>query len=129
MEQNYDIRNRELLAVKLPLEGWPHWLEGVEVPFIVPALRIHPHCYHICTAKRQNFHWAVFLGRFNFNIYLITLPKLSSVRKTVTVVLDHAFRIHGLPVNMVSDRGPQFVSVLSTAGGDCDSFLLVSPAD
>ncbi len=29
---------------------------------------------------------------------------------TATIVLDHVFRIHGLPVDVVSDRGPQFVS-------------------
>ncbi|CAM4667952.1 unnamed protein product [Leuciscus chuanchicus] len=34
-ERNYDIGNRELLAVKLALEEWRHWLEGSGVPFIV----------------------------------------------------------------------------------------------
>ncbi|KAI2655557.1 Transposon Tf2-8 polyprotein [Labeo rohita] len=27
-EQNYDVGNRELLAIKLALEEWHHWLEG-----------------------------------------------------------------------------------------------------
>lgn len=34
-EQNYDIGNRELLAIKLALEEWRHWLEGVDHPFEV----------------------------------------------------------------------------------------------
>ena len=34
-ERNYDVGNRELLAVKLALEEWRHWLEGAEHPFIV----------------------------------------------------------------------------------------------
>ncbi len=34
-ERNYDIGNRELLAVKLALEEWRHWLESVGSPFIV----------------------------------------------------------------------------------------------
>ncbi|KAK3570309.1 hypothetical protein QTP86_017170 [Hemibagrus guttatus] len=34
-EQNYDIRNRDLLAIKLALEVWRHWLEGVNHPFKV----------------------------------------------------------------------------------------------
>lgn len=34
-ERNYDIGNRELLAVKLASEEWHHWLEGAGVPFIV----------------------------------------------------------------------------------------------
>lgn len=32
-EQNCDIGNRELLAVKLALEEWCHWLEGAIQPF------------------------------------------------------------------------------------------------
>ena len=34
-EQNYDIGNKELLAIKLVLEEWQQWLEGAQVPFQV----------------------------------------------------------------------------------------------
>ena len=34
-EGNYDVANRELLAVKLVLEGWRHWLEGASHHFLV----------------------------------------------------------------------------------------------
>lgn len=34
-QSNYDIGNRELLAVKMNLEEWKHWLEGAEKPFLV----------------------------------------------------------------------------------------------
>ena len=34
-ERNYDIGNRELLAVKLALEEWRHWLEGTKQPSLV----------------------------------------------------------------------------------------------
>ncbi|KAI5619999.1 hypothetical protein C0J50_20436 [Silurus asotus] len=34
-ELNYEIGNRELLAIKLALEEWRHWLEGAVHPFIV----------------------------------------------------------------------------------------------
>lgn len=33
-EQSYDLRNRELLAVKLALKERRHWLEGAELSFI-----------------------------------------------------------------------------------------------
>uniref|UniRef100_A0A8C1LRZ5 Gypsy retrotransposon integrase-like protein 1 n=1 Tax=Cyprinus carpio TaxID=7962 RepID=A0A8C1LRZ5_CYPCA len=68
-ERNYDIGNRELLAVKLALEEWRHWLEGAEVPFIVWT--DHKNLEYIRTAKRLNSRqarWALFFGRFNFNI-------------------------------------------------------------
>ncbi|KAL1023302.1 hypothetical protein UPYG_G00038940, partial [Umbra pygmaea] len=32
-ERNYDVGNRELLAIKLALEEWRHWLEGSTHPF------------------------------------------------------------------------------------------------
>lgn len=34
-ERNYDVGNRELLAMKLALEEWRHWLEGANQPFII----------------------------------------------------------------------------------------------
>lgn len=34
-ERNYDIGNQELLAVKLALEEWQHWLERAKLPFLV----------------------------------------------------------------------------------------------
>ncbi len=34
-ERNYDIGNRELLAIKLALEEWRHWLEGAAHPFLI----------------------------------------------------------------------------------------------
>ncbi|KAG1941543.1 retrotransposable element [Pimephales promelas] len=51
-ECNYDIGNRELLAVKLALEEWHHWLEGSGVPFIVWT--DHRNLEYIRSAKRLN---------------------------------------------------------------------------
>lgn len=34
-EVNYYIGNRELLAIKVALEEWRHWLEGKTHPFVV----------------------------------------------------------------------------------------------
>ncbi len=68
-ERNYDIGNRELLAVKLALEEWRHWLEGSGVPFIVWT--DHKNLEYIKSAKRLNSsqaRWALFFGRFNFSI-------------------------------------------------------------
>ncbi len=240
-EHNYDIGNRELLAVKLALEEWHHWLEGLGVPFIVWS--DHKNLEYIKSAKRLNSRqarWAFFSGRFDFsNLYcpgsknimppsvcplsrlfvpeklqsdvirwghsskigcnpgvnrtiflvkqrfwwqslardvrrfvlacsvcavdktsnqplagflqpmsvpsrpwshivldfvtalppsqgntvvltvvdrfwkvahFISLPKLPSARETAVTVIDHVFRIHDLPMDVVSDRGPQFVS-------------------
>lgn len=34
-EHNYDIGNRELLAMKLVLKEWHHWLEWAKHPFMI----------------------------------------------------------------------------------------------
>ncbi|KAG1935922.1 retrotransposable element [Pimephales promelas] len=68
-ERNYDIGNKELLAVKLALEEWRHWLEGAGVPFIVWT--DHKNLEYIRSAKRLNSRqarWALFFSRFDFNI-------------------------------------------------------------
>lgn len=49
-ERNYDIGNRELLAVKLALEEWRHWLEGTKIPFLVWT--DHKNLEYIRSAKK-----------------------------------------------------------------------------
>lgn len=66
-ERNYDIGNRELLAVKLALEEWRHWLEGAELPFQVWT--DHKNLEYIRTARRltsRQARWSLFFTRFNF---------------------------------------------------------------
>ncbi|KAK3527972.1 hypothetical protein QTP86_013081 [Hemibagrus guttatus] len=68
-EVNYDIGNRELLAVKLALEEWRHWLEGAKHPFTV--LTDHKNLEYLWAAKRLNprqARWALFFTRFKFAI-------------------------------------------------------------
>ena len=68
-ERNYDVGNRELLAVKLALEEWCHWLEGAEQPFIVWT--DHKNLEFIRKAKRLNSRqarWALFFNRFSFTL-------------------------------------------------------------
>jgi len=66
-ERNYDVGNRELLAVKLALEEWRHWLEGTELPFQVWT--DHKNLEYIRSAQRLNSRqarWSLFFTRFNF---------------------------------------------------------------
>ncbi|KAL0195242.1 hypothetical protein M9458_008814 [Cirrhinus mrigala] len=66
-EKNYDVGNRELLAIKLALEEWRHWLEGVKHPFTV--LTDHKNLEYLRTAKLLNHRqarWSLFFTRFNF---------------------------------------------------------------
>lgn len=68
-ERNYDVGDRELLAIKLALEEWRHWLEGATQPFIVWT--DHRNLEYLRAAKRLNprqARWALFFTRFNFSI-------------------------------------------------------------
>ncbi|KAL0204538.1 hypothetical protein M9458_002556, partial [Cirrhinus mrigala] len=68
-EQNYDVGNRELLAIKLALEEWRHWLEGANHPFEV--ITDHKNLQYLREAKRLNprqARWALFFTRFNFTL-------------------------------------------------------------
>ncbi|KAL0164214.1 hypothetical protein M9458_039967, partial [Cirrhinus mrigala] len=68
-EKNYDVGNRELLAIKLALEEWRHWLEGSLHPFVI--LTDHKNLEYLRSAKVLNHRqarWALFFTRFNFTI-------------------------------------------------------------
>lgn len=61
--------NQELLAVKLALEEWRHWLEGAEQPFVVWT--DHKNLSYIQSAKRRNSgqaHWQLFFTCFDFTL-------------------------------------------------------------
>lgn len=47
---------------------------------------------------------------FSNAAHFIPFPKLPSAKEIAQLMMQPVFRIHGLPVDMVSDRGPQFSS-------------------
>ena len=51
------------------------------------------------------------VDRFSKMAHFVSLPKLPSAKETAQLLLNHVFRLHGIPVEVVSDRGPQFSSV------------------
>ncbi len=91
-ERNYDIGNRELLAVKLALEEWRHWLEGSGVPFMVWT--DHKNLEYIQSAKRLNSRqarWALFFRRFDFSISY--RPGSKNIKPdALSCIFDHSDR-------------------------------------
>ncbi len=77
-ERNYDIGNRELLAIKLALEEWRHWLEGAKHPFTV--LTDHKNLQYLREAKRLNprhARWALFFTASIARSPITQVPKTS----------------------------------------------------
>lgn len=66
-EKNYDIGNRELLAINLTLEEWRHWLEGANHPFVLRTDQ--KNLTYIQGTESLNplqAQWALYFNRFNF---------------------------------------------------------------
>ncbi|CAJ0927619.1 unnamed protein product [Ranitomeya imitator] len=66
-ERNYDVGNRELLAMKWVFEEWRHWLEGAKHRVVV--LTDHKNLTYLESAKRLNerqARWSLFFSRFDF---------------------------------------------------------------
>ena len=50
------------------------------------------------------------IDRFSKSVHFVPLSKLPSALETSDILVQHVFRLHGIPQNIVSDRGPQFTS-------------------
>ena len=45
---------------------------------------------------------------FSKAVHYVPLPKLPSVLETADLLTNHVFKLYGIPIDIVSDRGPQF---------------------
>ena len=50
------------------------------------------------------------VDRFSKMVHFAALPKLPSAVETADLLVSHVVRLHGIPVDIVSDCGPQFTS-------------------
>uniref|UniRef100_A0A3P8NIY2 Gypsy retrotransposon integrase-like protein 1 n=2 Tax=Astatotilapia calliptera TaxID=8154 RepID=A0A3P8NIY2_ASTCA len=50
------------------------------------------------------------VDRFSKAAHFIALDKLPTASETAKLLVEHVFRLHGIPMEIVSDRGPQFAS-------------------
>ncbi|XP_031758562.1 uncharacterized protein LOC108647661 [Xenopus tropicalis] len=111
-EQNYDVADRELLAIKLALEEWRHLLEGAAHPILV--LTDHKNLEYLRSAKRlrpRQARWALFFSRFQLHI---TYRPGSRNTKA-----DALSRMYSSDASFVTDPAP----ILQPS-----SFLLMQPS-
>ncbi|KAI2650603.1 Transposon Tf2-8 polyprotein [Labeo rohita] len=88
-------------------------LEGLLQPLSVPSRPWSHNALNFITAlppSQGNTVVLTIVDRFSKVAHFIPLPKLPSAKETAVTVVDHVFRIHGLLNDVVSDRGPQFIS-------------------
>lgn len=68
-EKNYDVGDRELLAIKAALEEWRYLLEEASDPILI--FTVHKNLEYLHTARRlkpRQARWALFFSRFTFHI-------------------------------------------------------------
>jgi len=69
VERNYEIHDKEMLAIICTLEEWRHFLEGARYP--VEIWMDHKNLEYFMTAKKLNrrqAHWSLYLARFDFKL-------------------------------------------------------------
>ena len=67
MERNYEIYDKEMLAIIRGLENWRHLLEGVQLKFEIWT--DHKNLEYFMKAQKLNqrqARWALYLSRFDF---------------------------------------------------------------
>jgi len=70
MEWNYEIHDKEMLAIICALEEWRHFLEGATHP--VEIWTDHKNLEYFMMAKKLNHHqahWSLHLARFDFLLH------------------------------------------------------------
>jgi len=70
VERNYEIHNKEMLAIICALEEWRHFLEGATYP--VEIWTNHKNLEYFMTAKKLNCHqarWSLHLAKFDFLLH------------------------------------------------------------
>jgi RNase H-like domain found in reverse transcriptase len=68
-ERNYDIYDKELMAIIWALEAWRHYLEGS--PHVIEILMDHQNLQYFWSAQKLNRRqacWNIFLSQFNFTL-------------------------------------------------------------
>ena len=70
VERNYDVHDKELLAIIRALEEWRHYLEGTRHKFSIWT--DHKNLQYFRTAKKLNrrqARWSLYLSRFDFDLH------------------------------------------------------------
>ena len=79
-ERNYEIHDKEMLAIIRGLEAWKHLLEGVQFKFEIWTDQKNLE-YFMKTQKlyRKQARWALYLSRFDFTLKHVAETKMEKV--------------------------------------------------
>src|SRR5260221_5737741 len=125
VERNYQIHNKEMLAIMCALDEWCHFLEGTMEKFEI--LMDHWNLAYFRDAQKLNHrqvHWSLFLSHFDFSLHhqpgqLMGKPDALSQRSdhpcrkddnaNITLLPSDVFEVHNTEAILVDSRGNKLV--------------------
>lgn len=100
-----DLQPKQIIA---PSPIWP------PAPSPSATSSLVPHFSGLCQGP-ATIGWKTailtIVERFLMMAHFVALSKLLSAKETAQLLLNYVFSLHGIPVDVVSDKGPQFSSV------------------
>ena len=95
-ERNYEIHNKEMLAIIRGLEAWRHLLEGAQYKFKIWT--DHKNLEYFMKAQKLNqrqARWALYLSRFDFTLKHVAGSKMGKAdRLSRRVVSQTSFSLY-----------------------------------
>src|SRR5258705_7740786 len=128
VEHNYQIHNKEMLAIMHTLDEWHHFLEGMTEKF--ETFMDHQNPTYFQDAQKLNHQqacWSLFLSCFNFSLchqpgQLMGRPDTLSQRSNhphrkddnanVTLLPSNVFKVHNTEATLVDSRGDELVECI-----------------
>src|SRR5258708_1705156 len=128
VEHNYQIHDKEMLAIMCTLDEWCHFLEGMTEKFKI--LMDHQNLAYFRDAQklnRQQVHWSLFLSWFDFSLHhqpgwLMGRPNALSWRSdhpcgkddnaNVTLLPSDVFEVHNMEATLLDSRGDELVECI-----------------
>src|SRR5258708_5423321 len=125
VEHNYQIHDKEMLAIMCALDEWHHFLEGMTEKFEI--LTDHQNLTYFQDAQKLNCqqeHWSLFLSHFNFSLchqpgWLMGKPDTLSQRSdhphgkddnaNITLLPSDVFEVHNTEATLVDSGGDELV--------------------
>src|SRR5258706_7133153 len=128
VECNYQIHNKEMLAIMHTLDEWCHFLEGTTEKFEI--LTDHQNLTYFQDAQKlncQQVHWSLFLSHFDFSLchqpgQLMGRPDALSQRSdhphgkddnaNITLLPSDVFEVHNMEATLMDSRGDELVECI-----------------
>ena len=92
----YPVSDAPLHSLPIPAECWM----SISMDFI----------FGLPKDKRGNTGILVFVDRLSKMVHLVAVPESITADATARIFVDTVFRLHGMPIDLVSDRDPRFTA-------------------